>query len=378
MAKKAPPKKKASAKKRVAPSSGTQSVKITASRKKGTAKKKPANKKIAIRRKKANSPANNLTETIATGLTTVFFVLFALFVAYVVLHPKANDTPQQKARTGVAKKSLPVKISKPEKPEFEIYPEPPVPSERSAATPPVNRISAAAVKHSPLERPKVPDDDLPKVAIIIDDLGYDLMMAKRFLKLGGTLTCAILPHSLYGRQIAVLAKETGHEVMLHQPMEPNEYPMVDPGPGALLSSMTPDERIDRLKANIDSIPGVVGVNNHMGSKLTTLSDEMNQVFMVLKARGLFFVDSRTTAATVSHSAARLFHVPYAERDVFLDHVREEVQVRAQIEHLINIAEIHGKAVGIGHPHEETYRMLKEAMPEMEKRVRLVPASEIVE
>jgi polysaccharide deacetylase 2 family uncharacterized protein YibQ len=154
--------------------------------------------------------------------------------------------------------------------------------------------------------------------------------------------------------------------------------MVDPGPGAILASMTPDERISRLNANIDAVPGVVGVNNHMGSKLTTLSDEMNQMFTVLKSRGLFFVDSRTTAATVSQSSARLFKVPFAERDVFLDHVREEGEVRAQIENLINIAEIHGKAVGIGHPHEVTYRILKEALPEMKKRVRLVSASAIVE
>jgi polysaccharide deacetylase 2 family uncharacterized protein YibQ len=203
-------------------------------------------------------------------------------------------------------------------------------------------------------------------------------MAKRFINLKGQLTCAVLPQSAYGRQIAILAKGAGHEVMLHQPMEPNEYPMVDPGPGAILASMTPDERISRLNANIDAVPWVVGVNNHMGSKLTTLSDEMNQVFTALKSRGLFFVDSRTTAATVSQSSARLFKVPFAERDVFLDHVREEGEVRAQIENLMNIAEIHGKAVGIGHPHEVTYRILKEALPGMKKRVRLVPASAIVE
>jgi polysaccharide deacetylase 2 family uncharacterized protein YibQ len=316
-------------------------------------------------------------ETIATVFTTVFFVLFALFVAYVILHPKENDKPQ-KDRPAMVKKSPKVKSSKFDKPEFEVYPEKPVPSARSAATPPVKTAQANAIKTPPIQRPAIPEDVLPKVAIIIDDFGYDLQMAKRFINLKGQLTCAVLPQSAYGRQIAILAKEAGHEVMLHQPMEPNEYPMVDPGPGAILASMTPDERISRLNANIDAVPGVVGVNNHMGSKLTTLSDEMNQVFTVLKSRGLFFVDSRTTAATVSQSSARLFKVPFAERDVFLDHVREEGEVRAQIENLINIAEIHGKAVGIGHPHEVTYRILKEALPGMKKRVRLVPASAIVE
>lgn len=374
MAAKPPSSKKAkpSAKKRTAASSGKGSAKKAAPRKKAAANKKPA-----ARKGKTSLPANRTMETIATVFTTVFFVLFALFVAYVILHPKENDKPQ-KDRPAMVKKSPKVKSSKFDKPEFEVYPEKPVPSARSAATPPVKTAQANAIKTPPIQRPAIPEDVLPKVAIIIDDFGYDLQMAKRFINLKGQLTCAVLPQSAYGRQIAILAKEAGHEVMLHQPMEPNEYPMVDPGPGAILASMTPDERISRLNANIDAVPGVVGVNNHMGSKLTTLSDEMNQVFTVLKSRGLFFVDSRTTAATVSQSSARLFKVPFAERDVFLDHVREEGEVRAQIENLINIAEIHGKAVGIGHPHEVTYRILKEALPGMKKRVRLVPASAIVE
>jgi len=147
-------------------------------------------------------------------------------------------------------------------------------------------------------------------------------LAKRFLALDAALTCAVLPKSVYYRQIARLARKEGHEVMLHQPMEPNEYPMIDPGPGALLSVMTPDERIKQLNANIDLIPGICGVNNHMGSKTTTMSDEMNRIFTVLKKRGLFFIDSRTTAASVSLSSAKLFKVPFAERDVFLDHVRK--------------------------------------------------------
>ena len=189
--------------------------------------------------------------------------------------------------TEAVKKKPPVKISKFEKPEFEIYPEKPIPSKRAAAMPPAINRSAPVADIPPVKKPEMPEDYRPKVAIIIDDFGYDLLMAKRFLKLGEALTVAVLPQSVYGRQIAVLAKENGNEVMLHQPMEPNEYPQVEPGPGALLSSMTPDERIHRLNANIESIPGISGVNNHMGSKLTTLSDEMNQVFTVLKHAACF-------------------------------------------------------------------------------------------
>ncbi len=309
-------------------------------------------------------------DRIVTLLTTSFFVIFAVFVAYVLLHPqKINKKPEP--FTAKPEKVMPLKIAKFEKPDFEIFPAKPIPSQRAAATP-------KTVKKAVADTPSVPADQRPVLAIIIDDFGYDMEMAKKFLALDVNLTCAVLPHSVYFRQIAQLAKKEGHEVMLHQPMEPNEYPLIDPGPGALLSAMTPDERIKQLNDNLDLIPGISGVNNHMGSKTTTMSDEMNQVFTVLKKRGLFFIDSRTTSATLSLSSARLFKVPFAERDVFIDHVRTESEIQAQVEHLINIAEVHGKAIGIGHPYEITYQVLKKALPDLKKRIRLIPASEIVE
>ncbi len=359
-------------KKKPAPKKGEAAPKKSAPAKKTVPKKKPgpAKKKTPSRTKKANPPQGGRMEKLVTVLTTSFFVLFGLFVAYVMLHPQSGGNKPSPV-TAPPKKVVPLKIAKFEKPDFEIFPATPIPSRRAAATP-------RTVKKTLPVTPKLPADERPVVSIIIDDFGYDMDLAKKFLELDANLTCAVLPHSVYDKKIALLARKNGHEVMLHQPMEPNEYPMVDPGPGALLSVMTPDERIQQLNANIDLIPGICGVNNHMGSKTTTMSDEMNQVFTVLKKRGLFFIDSRTTAATVSLSSARLFKVPFAERDIFLDHVRKETEIRAQLNHLVNIAEIHGRALGIGHPHEMTYEVLKKALPEMKKRVRLVPASEIVE
>lgn len=361
-----PPKKKA------APKKGTAASKRSASPKKAVPRKKsaPIKKKAASRGKKQRQPQGSLGDKIVTIMTTSFFVVFAVFVAYVLLHPqKIEKAPE--IVSSPPKKVVPLKIAKFEKPDFEIFPATPILSRRAAATPKVTQ-------KAPKDTRTLPMDERPVVAIIIDDFGYDMDLAKRFMALGGTLTCAVLPHSVYYKQIALLAQKKGLEVMLHQPMEPNEYPLIDPGPGALLSVMTPDERIQQLNANIDLIPGICGVNNHMGSKTTTMSDEMNQVFTVLKKRGLFFIDSRTTAATLSLSSARLFKVPFAERDVFLDHIRTESKIRSQVEHLINIAEVHGKALGIGHPYEVTYQVLKKALPEMKKRVRLIPASEIVE
>ena len=360
-----PPKKKPASKQSAAPAKKAVPGKSSASQKKSAAKNKrsPA-------RKKTDKPKGRTGDRIVTLLTTSFFVAFAVFVAYVLLHPGTIDKPVKSA-SKPTEKVVPLKIARFEKPDFEIFPAEPILSRRAAATP-------KAVQKESRKVPPVPLDQRPVLVIIIDDFGYDMEMAKKFLALDQNLTCAVLPHSVYFRQIAELARKSGHEVMLHQPMEPVEYPLVDPGPGALLTAMTPDERIKQLNDNIDLIPGISGVNNHMGSKTTTMSDEMNQIFTVLKRRGLFFVDSRTTAATLSLSSARLFNVPFAERDVFLDHVRKASEIRAQLDHLATIAEVHGKALGIGHPYEVTFQVLKDALPDLKKRVRLIPASEIVE
>ena len=178
--------------------------------------------------------------------------------------------------------------------------------------------------------------------------------------------------------IAQAADAKGLEVMLHLPMEPEEYPRVDPGPGALLTSMSPDELIRQLTEDIQAVPGVKGVNNHMGSKMTAVSSQMYQVFSILKKEGLFFIDSRTTVNTLCKPSARLLQVPFAERDVFLDHVTTADFVRKQLNELMEKAERNGSAIGIGHPHEVTIQVLDEMLPELKERVHIVPASRLVE
>ena len=121
----------------------------------------------------------------------------------------------------------------------------------------------------------------PLVAIIIDDMGFDYGMASKFLKLKSPFAFSVLPHSPFQKKIASSAHEQGREVLLHLPMEPIEYPETDPGEGALLSTMTPDQLIGQLKRNLNVVPFVVGVNNHMGSKLTQDAARMRQVFTVL-------------------------------------------------------------------------------------------------
>jgi polysaccharide deacetylase 2 family uncharacterized protein YibQ len=215
------------------------------------------------------------------------------------------------------------------------------------------------------------------VAIIIDDLGYDHKIAAKFLSLEVPLTFAILPHSPFQKKIADMAHASGIQTMLHLPMEPNKYPSVNPGPGTLLSTMAPNELIAQLEENLDAVPYIKGVNNHMGSKLTTGSDQIHQVFSVLKQRGLYFVDSRTTRETICRSSAKLFQLPFAQRDVFIDHFQKPDFIRKQLKELVLIAHRKGQAVGIAHPHKVTYRILKELLPEIREKVQVVPASEIV-
>ncbi|MCF8025358.1 MAG: divergent polysaccharide deacetylase family protein, partial [Desulfobacteraceae bacterium] len=228
------------------------------------------------------------------------------------------------------------------------------------------------------EKPRPPElpEKRPLVAIIIDDLGHEKEIAEKFLGLGVPFTYAVLPASPFQKEIAEQAYQNGGQVILHLPMEPKEYPDKDPGPGALLSEMSADERIRILKKNLDAIPYISGINNHMGSKMSENSAHMNQILSIVKKRGLYYIDSLTTPNSRSISSARLFHVPFAERDVFIDHVPEAEFIRFQLERLVEVAREKGRAIGIAHPHEVTYEVLAEKLPGLKQQVRLVPASEV--
>lgn len=255
---------------------------------------------------------------------------------------------------------------------YEVYPKPVKPSAKPPAATRKNRTKSTAEPALP-----APIAKLPKVAIIIDDVGYDKQLVKAFMDLDVPLTFSVLPQSPYLESITRKLRKKDYEIMLHLPMEPIEFPEVNPGPGALLGDMSPDELIAQLNRNIDSIPGIKGVNNHMGSRLTSASEKMYQIFTVLKKRKLYFIDSRSSAETVAKPSARLFQLPFAERDVFLDHFQKSDFIRGQFKELIREARQKGEAVGIAHPHSLTVEIFREELPALKKNVRLVPASEIV-
>jgi polysaccharide deacetylase 2 family uncharacterized protein YibQ len=224
----------------------------------------------------------------------------------------------------------------------------------------------------------LPEDRLPLVALIVDDIGHDRAAARPFIDMEAPLTLSVLPHGPFSRQLAVAARAKGHEIMLHLPMEPIEFPATNPGPGALLLQMGEEQLVDQLNVDLDLIPGVKGVNNHMGSALSESSGHMRQIFSVLRERGLYYIDSRTTSKTVARPSARLLQLPFAERDIFIDHFQEERFIRGQLEKLIERAKRQGFAVGIAHPYPVTHKVLSQFMPVLKQTVELVPASMVVE
>ncbi|NDY71465.1 divergent polysaccharide deacetylase family protein [Desulfobacter hydrogenophilus] len=219
---------------------------------------------------------------------------------------------------------------------------------------------------------------VPRIAIIIDDIGYNKELAMGLFNIDKNITFSILPFSPAGTQLAHSLSAKGAELMLHLPMEPTQYPKVNPGPGALLSSMSPDELLTQLRKDIHAVPGTVGANNHMGSRLTADSDKMNQIFTVLKQKNLFFVDSRTSAESKGEQSARMFQLKFSHRDVFLDNFQDIEYISGQIKKLIKQAKDHGSAIGIGHPHQATLDALKRELPKLKEKARLVPASRLVE
>lgn len=230
----------------------------------------------------------------------------------------------------------------------------------------------------PLHRSGIQEEDLrPKIAIIIDDLGYNSDLAFSFLKLNLELSLSILPSAPFTDIIVREANKKGREIILHQPMEPKDYPSVYPGRSALLLSMNEMDIRQVLDKNLKEITGAKGVNNHMGSSFTENREKMKVILQELKNRGLFYVDSRTTRWTVGFEQARKIGLPTAERTVFLDNNPDPKAICVQIEHLLEIAENLGSAIGIGHPYNETFEIIEKYQDRLREEFDVIPVSKLV-
>jgi polysaccharide deacetylase 2 family uncharacterized protein YibQ len=220
---------------------------------------------------------------------------------------------------------------------------------------------------------------MARVAIVIDDMGWDLPMAQALLDLDVPLSFAIMPQSPYQSATAAAVQQHGRDILLHLPMEPHGYPQVNPGRHALLSNMSPPELTAQLQVALQALPMAVGVNNHMGSRLTESSQVMRVVMRELQQRDLFFLDSRTSSHSQAYQIAREMGVRAGQRQVFLDHDVQPEQISYRLHQLVNLARKHGRAIGIGHPHMETLRALQQLIPELHAAgIEIVPVSHLID
>jgi polysaccharide deacetylase 2 family uncharacterized protein YibQ len=218
--------------------------------------------------------------------------------------------------------------------------------------------------------------DRPIIAIVLDDVGAAPLDVPGALGLPAPVTLSIMTYAPNAAKIASEAHRTGHEIMVHVPMEPINRD-ADPGKNALLTNLSADEIARRLDWGLAQFQGYVGINNHMGSKFTQNSAGMRVVLEALKERGLLFLDSRTIANSVGDSLAAEIGVTHLQRDVFLDDVIDAADIMKELARTEAIARKHGVAIAIGHPHRDTVEALRQWIPEARARgFVLVPISQV--
>lgn len=229
---------------------------------------------------------------------------------------------------------------------------------------------------APLPEPPPELEGRPRVAIVIDDLGYNAGAVEKLLALSHNLTYSVLPNAPSSREVADAVHAKGAEVILHLPMEPVGDKKIS-HEGMLLHDMPPAILRQKTDDALLAVPGADGVNNHMGSLLTADEKAMNVVMSELAGKNLFFLDSRTTPQTVAFRAARAAGLPALERDVFLDDVAEIGPILKQLSELEARAKKRGFAVAIGHPYPATIAALEQGIPQLiDDGIEIVPARDL--
>ena len=238
----------------------------------------------------------------------------------------------------------------------------PVPTRKPTATP----------------RPQPAPGARGKLAILLDDAGQTDDLVPNAVALPVQVGVAVLPFLPRSAETANALNAAGHEVWLHLPMEPQNYPANNPGPGAVLVGMTTNELRTTVHSAINNVPHVVGVNNHMGSKATADLKTMTWIMQELSVRGMAFIDSRTTTRTVAEQAARAQGVPTNRRNVFLDNERKPEAIRRQLDEAVYRCRMDGEAIAIGHLDPVTVEVLAAELPGIAaKGADLVKPSDLV-
>ncbi len=234
----------------------------------------------------------------------------------------------------------------------------------------LNHTDDAAVSPAPLIH------KLPLITIVIDDMGINSQKTKEISSLKYPLTTSFLSYASNLNSKIEYSLASGHEIMLHAPME--ALGNVNCGPDALTTAMSLQEIKDNLKIMLDKVKPIKGINNHMGSKLTQDSERMTAVMEVLKERGLYFLDSKTSAQSIAGDIADEIGIPHASRNVFLDNNNDKEYILGQLKLTEEIALRNGYAIAIGHPKSKTIEALQEWLPALaDKDLELVHLSEII-
>ncbi len=217
-----------------------------------------------------------------------------------------------------------------------------------------------------------------KIAIVLDDWGYNLKNLGALKQIKEPLTLAILPRRAFSLTLAKAVQELNQEAILHLPLEPRQEKDGRLEPETILVGMDKQEALKILDADIKSVPGIKGVSNHMGSRATENAALMGIILAELKRRGLYFLDS-FTGKTVCKGLAGKIGLPYERRQVFLDNKSDEKYILSQFELLAKIAKQRGSAIGIGHDRPKTLEVLVKVVPEFKKRgFQFVFVSELVQ
>lgn len=215
-----------------------------------------------------------------------------------------------------------------------------------------------------------------KISIVMDDLGQSDKFLNWFHQNKFPLTLSFIPNLPHSRKMAEELHNSGYEIILHIPMEPEGYPEVNPGNGALLLSMKKEEMEEKIDEFRREFPFVKGINNHMGSSFTSNFNKMEELMEILREKGFFFLDSRTIASTKGFETTKIKGVPFLERDVFLDNILDKRAIKRQFEELLKKGRKKGYGIGICHPHPVTFETLKEIFINYQKKVEFVTLSEI--
>ncbi|MCU6665378.1 divergent polysaccharide deacetylase family protein [Silvania hatchlandensis] len=214
-----------------------------------------------------------------------------------------------------------------------------------------------------------------KLAIVIDDFGYRPQTENQILAMPSALSVAVLPNAPHAREMATRAHNSGHEVLIHLPMAPlSKQPLEK---DTLRPEMSSSEIERIIREAYGKVPYAVGLNNHMGSAMTSSLFGMQKVMQSLARYNLYFLDSMTIGNSQAMRAAQGTGVKVIKRKVFLDDTQNEADIRFQFNRAVQLARRTGSAIAIGHPHPSTVRVLQQMLPTLPADITLVHASSLL-